>query len=205
MRCHSSSSHSLRSLIGCDMRASCSERWSAAGASGGGCGQVDAAEKVHSGSADASLFQVPAAAFAFFPRGTARRLGTEKGGGFRVPCGASGSTLVPQHLEFPPLGKSQCPLTIPIAKCHQTIPAKKERELLSQSGRRGQRKNRRFSVLPALGPGAARVGGGCLYLQELAQEGEGEAGRRGQAWYWGKCKGRSPVSATNTFKKEHTF
>lgn len=31
MRCHSFSSHSLQSLIGCDTRASCSERWCAAG------------------------------------------------------------------------------------------------------------------------------------------------------------------------------
>lgn len=42
MRCHSFSSHSLRSLIGCDTRASCSERWHAAGVWGRWPGAGDA-------------------------------------------------------------------------------------------------------------------------------------------------------------------
>lgn len=136
MQCHFFPSHSLQSLIGCDTRASCSERWSAAGVSRTeAAGRLTLLWRMLAASCrpTTSLFQDPGRTgavgfsipvfFCFFfflplfPPGHSRGAWVQrKKRRFQVPFGASGSALATpttQHQKSPSLlDRKHCALFI---------------------------------------------------------------------------------------------
>lgn len=194
MRCHSFSSHSLQSLIGCDTRASCSERWRTAGVLRMVAGAGDApGQKVCACSGDHSfvwrlgplevlgisiLLLSPCLPPGRSPEAGAEKRGSRWGGGGR--------------------GVRKCPW-----------PQQPEVSLTcwteSIVGGGGRRK-RWFGAL-----GGERCWDWervCASRNQLEHEREREREEpweRGQPWLWERTEGFAQFAGHTRFKKEHTF